>query len=78
MFRKHICSSNILEVKNQPFYAWQCITINGKGFDIDLVIPNENCMNMLLKLLINRTYTLDGMRDSNRAIRKLLIKAKVE
>ena len=36
-----------------PFYAWECITIQFKNRDLDLVIKKEKNMNYLLKFLIH-------------------------
>ena len=36
--RKHVNSLNQEELKNVPFFNWNCITINCKDRDVDLVI----------------------------------------
>jgi len=41
MLRKYINSLTNKELNDMPFYSWNCITINHKDRDIDLVIRNE-------------------------------------
>ena len=47
-----------------PFYSWQCITLQLKNRDIDLVIPDDADMNRFLKLLIHSLRTLDGAKGT--------------
>ena len=47
-----------------PFYAWQCITLNMETRDVDLVIPNEKDMEMLLKFLIFELKTINGEKGT--------------
>lgn len=51
-----------------PFYSWQCITLQLKHRDVDLIIRDEREMDLFLKLLINHMCTLDGRRDSARPL----------
>lgn len=64
MLRKHINSGNIVDLNKQSFYCWECLTISTKKKDLDIIIQNEECMNMVLKFLIYKTNTLDGMPGS--------------
>jgi len=59
-----------------PFFAWQCLTIELKHRNIDLVIPNDNQMDDLLKVLVYSMNTADGNTDSADAVTKLLINYK--
>ena len=36
--RKHICSMETEELNDLPFYCWDCLTIETKHRDINLVI----------------------------------------
>jgi hypothetical protein len=47
-----------------PFYAWNCLTLCLKNRNIDLVIKDEADMDMLLKFLIYKLKTQDGVRNS--------------
>ena len=47
-----------------PFYAWECLTIQLKNREIDLVIRNEKDMDDLLLVLVTAMNTVDGNRDS--------------
>lgn len=52
--------------KDEPFYAWDCINIKIRDrWDVNLVFPSEIAMKMFLKLLIYRTNSIDGQRDSS-------------
>ena len=69
MMRKHINSleQGVKKVE-LPFYCWQCITLQQKNRDIDLVIFDEKDMVTLLKFLILSLKTIDGKRDSAKYI----------
>lgn len=71
--RKHLNSMNKLDVKNQPFYSWECLTIHTEDRDIDLVIRNQECMDMLLKLLIYKTNSLNGLKGSAKSVEDLIV-----
>jgi len=64
LMRKHINSMQPSELKDLPFYCWECITIQTDTRDIDLVIKNEKDMRYLLEFLIISLKTLDGYRDT--------------
>ena len=49
---------------NMPFFCWQCITIQTKTLDLNLVIKDQNDMFMLLEFLIVSLKTIDGVRNS--------------
>lgn len=74
MMRKHINSSNAAALKTIPFYNWQCLSLQRSNRNVDLVIPNEDDMNMLLKFLITKMRTLDGTRGSANKILDLMQK----
>jgi hypothetical protein len=58
-----MCQSTT-ELENIAIKSWDCITINLKHRDVDLVIPNEDSMTFLLRLLIYKIETIDGLRNS--------------
>lgn len=60
ILRKHINSANLIDLKNQNFYSWECLTILTEKKDLDIIIQNEECMDMVLKFLIYKTNTLNG------------------
>lgn len=47
-----------------PFYAWECLTIQFKRRDLDIVIKDELQMEILLKFLIMETNSFDSNKDS--------------
>lgn len=48
-----------------PFLSWNCITLSIKNkWDIYLIIKNETVMTNFLKLLIHKTNSVNGYRDS--------------
>jgi hypothetical protein len=53
MMRKHVNSISIDELKAGllPFYCWECVTIQLKHRDVDLVFKDEKDMLRLLTLL---------------------------
>ena len=51
-----------------PFLSWQCITLQLKHRDVDLVIKNQKEMDYLLKFLIYEINTINGKRDSGVAL----------
>ena len=54
MLRVHINSIPISGIKygDLPLYAWECITLEMKNKNVDLVIKNENDMIKLITLII--------------------------
>lgn len=80
MFRKHINSLENEDLNKVPFYSWNCLTLNLKNRDIDLVIRDDKDMDKILKFLVYKIQTVDGQRGSainilkvleNQSIRKL-------
>lgn len=64
MLRKHINSLNNEELKEVPFYSWDCITLCLHNRDVDLVIRNEEDMENIIKLLVYKLKTMDGSKGS--------------
>lgn len=62
--RKHINCIEQCHEYEYPFFAWQCITLQTKYRDIDLVIANRNHMMQLVHYLVLVLKTVDGMRNS--------------
>ena len=56
------------DIKNidslMPFYAWECLTIQFKRRDLDIVVKDEQQMEILLKFLIMETNSFDSNRNS--------------
>lgn len=59
-----------------PFYSWECITIQHKNRDIDLVIKDEDEMAVFLKFLIIKLNTFNGRKNSISMIRKFGVLSK--
>lgn len=64
LLRKHIISMPRKDIKNLPFFCWQCITLSTKERDINLVIKNQKDMRYLLEFLIISMKTVDGRKNS--------------
>lgn len=63
MYRKHMNAfgpEKYLDESKIPFLSWQCITLQLKHRDVDLVIKDQTEMDHLLKLLVYEMNTLDG------------------
>lgn len=71
--RKHMMSKNPLDLHKQAFYSWDCITLSIGKEEVDLVIKDQSCMDKLLKLLIYRTNTIDGVKDSGLKIQNIMV-----
>jgi hypothetical protein len=57
-----------------PFYSWQCITLQLKDRDVDLVIQKDSDLNQLLILLIDAMETVDGNKGSRVKLERKIIK----
>lgn len=64
MLRKFINNLEKNEMDKMPFYSWNCLTLSLKHRDVDLVIKDEKDMEYILKFLIMKLETVDGMRGS--------------
>jgi hypothetical protein len=69
MYRKHINSielKNLVKEKNyeMPFFSWECLSLQMKHRDVDLVIKNEKSMDKLLSFLIYSMKSIDGTKNS--------------
>ena len=66
MMRKHINSLDTTKGKKVklPFYAWQCLTIQLKHRNVDLVVEEDRHMKIILQFLILSLQTVDGVRHS--------------
>ena len=47
-----------------PFYAWDCLTIQLKHRDVDLIIRKESQMMMLIKFLCYKINSCDGQKNT--------------
>lgn len=70
MLRKHIICSNVKKLVDHkaPFFSWQCLTIQLKHRDVDLVIPNDKDMDELLELIVDTMVTVNGVKGSAKLI----------
>ena len=64
MLRKHINCMDLENLKNIPFYIWECLNISLPGKDINIVIRNPIDMDRILKFLIFKLQTHDGIKNS--------------
>lgn len=64
MMRKMVNSLSSQELERVPFFAWQCLTLYTKERELNLVVPGEANMRILLQFLIMSLQTCDGARDS--------------
>lgn len=72
MLRKYLISMPAgTEKKFVNLKSWNCITIQLKNRDVDLVIQDDHDMKMLIKFLVMSLRTIDGRRDTGQ---KILIK----
>ena len=79
MLRKHINSMSPKQLKNLPFYSWNCITLQLKNRDVDLVIKHGKHMRTFLEYLVYKMRTLDGIKDSgNHAITQMALELQLE
>ena len=60
MLRKHINLMEPYELKNLPFYSWNCLTLCLPQKDVDLVIKDETDMEKVIKFLVYHMKTVDG------------------
>ena len=60
--------------RNLPFLAWQCLTIQLKDRDVQIVIRNQESMDNLIKFLIYNLDTLNGLRGSSIKLQNTLMK----
>ena len=58
------------ELKKLPFYSWNCLTLCLEHRDIDLVIMDEGEMEKVLKFLVFKLRTIDGVTGSAEKILK--------
>jgi hypothetical protein len=72
MLRKHINQIKRRDIHRLPFYAWNCITLQLKNRDVDIVIKDENHMDLMLKFLIYSIRTLDGHRGTADSLLQVL------
>ena len=57
-----------------PFYAWNCLSIQLAKRTIDLVVPDEKAMFNLLKILVYKMNTLDGVRGSSLTLQRAVFR----
>jgi len=69
MLRKHInlLSDDVVSNDKFPFYAWECITIQMKNRDLDLIIRNDKNMREFVHYLLSKLNSIDGTKNSAQA-----------
>lgn len=78
LYRKHMNYMSFSSVKNglAAFYAWQCITLQLKNREIDLVIPEDQDMDCFIEVLIEAMNTVDGNKNSAEVIYQAIEREK--
>lgn len=78
MLRKHMICSNVKKMVDglTAFYSWQCLTIQLKHREVDLVIPNQRDMDDVLEVIIDAMNTVNGQKNSADLIRSKMHKIK--
>ena len=66
--RKHINSISGKELDKLPFYCWECVSLEGKLRNVDLIIQEQDKMDMFLKFLIYQLKTYNGVTGSSEAL----------
>jgi len=61
-----------------PFNTWNCISLQLKGRNINLVIHNENDMRKFIFLLIYKMKTVDGNKNSACKILNTLMQQEIK
>lgn len=64
MLRKHVNCLPRGMLGNLPFFSWNCLTLQLRNRDIDLVIKGLDDMRTLLKFLVYKMQTADGSKGS--------------
>ena len=72
--RKYINSLPLIELKKLPYHSWNCLTISLKERDIDIVVHDEQDLEKLIKFLMRRMNSIDGIKDSAEPLIKYIIK----
>lgn len=73
MLRKHINSIHSKEqLRNLPFYSWNCLTLQLNHREVDLVIPDDAHMQVLLRFIVYRIKSIDGNRGTAIAVLEAL------
>ena len=73
IMRKHFMTMSQEQLKNLPFYSWQCLTLSLGEREVDIVIQDEKQMNYFLRFLIQSLCTVDGKRGSAKKILEIMI-----
>ena len=74
MLRKHFNSLKQDDLKNMPFYCWECLTIQLHNRDVDLVIRDQYQMDQFLTYLIHNMRTMDGKKGTAEKILAAMFK----
>lgn len=70
MLRKHVNSIDMKTIKDSdmPFFSWQCLTLNMKHRDVDVVIQDDKDMEDFITLITWSIKSVNNSRDSAKSI----------
>ena len=76
LFRKYLNQLSTKDYKDEdqniPFFAWQCISIQCKDRDVDLIIKKDSKMMMLINYINYKIGSIDGTRGTALRMANLL------
>lgn len=61
------------EPNDIPWFSWECLSLQLKHRDVDIVIRDQENMTKLLKFLIYSMNTIDGERGSSLPYQTFLV-----
>lgn len=61
------------EPNDIPWFSWECLSLQLKHRDVDIVIRDQQNMTKLLKFLIYSMNTIDGERGSSLPYQTFLV-----
>ena len=64
MLRKYLNMQQPSAGNEHPFMCWQCVTLNFKVNDMDIVLTKPNQIKLFIEFLVYELHTLDGQRGS--------------
>jgi hypothetical protein len=78
VLRKHINSSDILNVGHLPFCSWECLTITTRDeSELELVIKDQAIMDKFLLFLAWKTDSMTGLKGTALDLKQLMIKERL-
>ena len=61
-------------LKFNSLFSWNCITLQLKNRDVDIVIQNDQDMKVFIRHLVFSLKTIDGRRDTGKKLLETLIR----